>query len=73
MLETAFSLPTQEFEKLLGKCDTIPLLDGIKIVWNPSQVKLLESEIIVQHLHACSLSIPEVSSKNVAGQERSFI
>jgi hypothetical protein len=38
MLETAFSLPTQEFQKLVGKCNTIPLLDGVKIVGDPSTV-----------------------------------
>jgi hypothetical protein len=67
MLETIFSLPTQEFQTLLEKCDPIPLLGGIKIVWDPPEMKVLQSQIIVQNSQAHSLSNPEVSNKNLTG------
>jgi hypothetical protein len=43
MLEAVFLLPMQEFQKLAGKCHKILLLEGIEGVWDPPDMKLLQS------------------------------
>jgi hypothetical protein len=47
LLETVALPPTQEFQKLAGKYETIPLLGGIKSVRATSEMKLLQSQVFV--------------------------
>jgi hypothetical protein len=72
MIKIVLLLSTQHFEKRAGKCDKILLLSGIKSVWHPSKIELLEWQIFAQNAQARSFRNPEVSGEKLAGQERGF-
>jgi hypothetical protein len=72
MLETVFLLQTQDVQKLVGKCNTISLLGGIKSVRDSSEMKLLQSQVFLDNSQACDVGNSEVSSKKLTRRKRAF-
>jgi 5'-3' exonuclease len=72
MLGAVILLPAQDVQKLVGRCDTIRLLGGIKSVGDSSETKLLQSQVFVENLQASGSGNPEVSSKKLPRRKRKF-
>jgi hypothetical protein len=59
--EKLFWLPDQDCQKLGRKCDTIPLLERVNRVWNPSEMEFFQSQGFAKNSQARGLCHPEVS------------
>jgi hypothetical protein len=72
MIKIVLLLSTQHLEERAGKYDMILVLSGIKSVWYPSKIKVLQCQIFAQHAQARSFRNSEVSGEQLAGQKRAF-
>jgi hypothetical protein len=63
LFEIVLLFSVQDLQKLAPKCDTISLLRGVKIVWYPSKMELLKSQLFIQNRRARRLRNPEVPNQ----------
>jgi hypothetical protein len=70
--EILFSLREQDCQKLVRKCDTIPLLDRVNRVWNPWEREFFQSQTFAKNSQAPGLCHPEVSCNEFTSQKQTL-